>query len=184
MRAALIALDRWEGPGWMNLYLMRHAHAAERDEWSGPDAERPLIEKGRRAALAAATGLSRLTPPISRILTSPYARAAETAAIVARRLDAPHATTDALTPGFDLARLAETLDGAGWASDLLLVGHEPDLSGVVSALTGQPAQSLKFKKAAVALVSLAERSDARELAGAGSLTWLLTWRKLERRDGS
>lgn len=168
----------------MNLYLMRHAHAAERDKWSGPDAERPLIEKGKRAALAAATGLSHLTPPISRILTSPYARAAETAAIVARRLDAPLATTDALTPGFDLVRLAGALDGAGWASDLLLVGHEPDLSAVVSALTGKPTHAVAFKKAAVALVSLAERHDARELAGAGTLGWLLTWRKLERREGS
>jgi broad specificity phosphatase PhoE len=44
----------------MNLYLMRHAHAVEPDEWNGTDSERPLIVKGRRAAEAAAAGLTNL----------------------------------------------------------------------------------------------------------------------------
>ena len=34
------------------LYLVRHAHAGDRLEWSGPDDQRPLSEKGWRQARA------------------------------------------------------------------------------------------------------------------------------------
>lgn len=171
----------------MNLYLMRHAHAVEPDEWNGPDSERPLIEKGRRAAEAAAAGLARRTPPISQIITSPYARAADTAAIVATRLGVAVTPSDALAPHFDLARLTAMLAEAGWASDLLLVGHQPSLGLVLGALLGRPDRPVALKKAAVALVTLPDAPVAGasppRLEGAGALRWLRTWRELEERAG-
>ncbi len=167
----------------MNLYLMRHAHAVEPGEWTGPDYERPLIEKGRRAAAAAALGLAHRSPPISRIITSPYARAAETAAIVAERLGAPVTASDALAPGFDLSRLTGLLAEAGWASDLLLVGHQPSLGAVIASLIGQGGALMGMKKAAVARVTLPDMPASGEtpLAGAGKLRWLRSWRELEAR---
>ena len=168
----------------MNLYLMRHAHALERDEWGGPDSERPLIDKGRHASEGAASGLARRSPPISRIITSPYARAAETAAIVATRLGVPVTDSDALAPGFDLSALASVLAEAGWASDLLLVGHQPSMGHVLAALLGREHETMDMKKASVALVILPDAPASGEsppsLEGAATLRWLRTWRKLER----
>lgn len=165
----------------MNLYFMRHAHADARDEWTGPDSERPLVEKGRRAADVAAAGLARRSPPISRIITSPYARAAETAAIVAARLGISVTASDALTPRFDLPGLAALLAEAEWASDLLLVGHQPSMGQVLAGLIGQGDAMVDMKKASVARVILPDASPPR-LEGAGALRWLRTWRELGARD--
>jgi phosphohistidine phosphatase len=170
----------------MNLYLMRHAHAVEPDEWRGPDSERPLIEKGRRAAEAAATGLARRSPPVSRVITSPYTRAADTAEIVATRLGVIVTANEALALNFDLARLAVILDEATWASDLLLVGHQPNMGQVLAALLGRPDRPVELKKAAVALVTLPDGpvAGAPRLEGAGALRWLRTWRELGARESS
>jgi 8-oxo-dGTP diphosphatase len=64
-----------------NLYLVRHAKAADRLEFDGPDRERPLIGKGRGQAerLAAALG----GEPIGLIAASPWLRCLETAAPLA-----------------------------------------------------------------------------------------------------
>ena len=35
----------------MDCVLFRHGIAAERDEWEGPDADRPLTERGRATDL-------------------------------------------------------------------------------------------------------------------------------------
>lgn len=166
----------------MNLYLMRHAHAGQREEWTGPDFERPLTEKGRRAAEAAASGLAHRSPPISRIITSPYVRAAETAAIVAARLGVPVTTSDALSPSFGLSGLAAVLTEAGWAGDLLLIGHQPSMGQVLAALIGQGDVMVDMKKASVARVILPDEGSQR-LEGVGSLRWLRTWRELEKQGG-
>ncbi len=169
----------------MNIYFMRHAHAGQREEWTGPDAERPLTEKGRHAAQAAASGLARRSPPISRIITSPYTRAADTAAIVATRLSAPVTLSDALAPGFDLSGLFTILTEAGWASDLLLVGHQPSMGEVLAALIGLRDGMVDMKKAAVARIILPDApmtgQSPAALAGMGKLRWLRTWRELEAR---
>lgn len=171
----------------MNLYFMRHAHAVARDGWTSPDPERPLIEKGYRATEAAASGLARLSPPISRIITSPYVRAAQTATIVAERLGAPVTSSDALTPRFGLPSLAALLAEADWESDLLLVGHQPSMGQTLAALIGRGDGMVDMKKASVALVALPDRRSHGDhqpsLAGAGKLRWLRTWRELGEQGG-
>jgi phosphohistidine phosphatase len=42
--------------------------------------------------------------------------------------------TDELSPGFDMAALREVLETFPSVRELVLVGHEPDLSRVISAL--------------------------------------------------
>jgi phosphohistidine phosphatase len=162
----------------MNLYFMRHAHALTHDEWPGPDPERPLTEKGRHASDAAASGLAHRSPPISRIITSPYARAAETAAIVAARLGVPVTSSEALTPEFSLSGLAAILAEADWASNLLLVGHQPSMGQVLAGLIGQEGGMVDMKKASVARIILPD-GGPQTIEGAGSLRWLRTWRELQ-----
>ena len=60
----------------MPLLVIRHARAGERSEWQGDDRKRPLDEKGRRQAAALVKELASF--PITRVLSSPYDRCAQT----------------------------------------------------------------------------------------------------------
>ena len=110
----------------MRLYFLRHAHAFAREDWQGEEPARPLTDKGRKQAEAAAAGLATLRPAIGAIISSPYARAYETAVIVGRVLSMPVESADDLTPGFDLSRLDHTLTLRPEVDGPLFVGHEPD----------------------------------------------------------
>jgi phosphohistidine phosphatase len=168
----------------MNLYFIRHAHAVERDEWTGPDMERPLIGKGRQAAEVVARGLARITPPVNCIVTSPYARALDTAQIIATVLHASIVQCEALSPRFDITHLMEALEAAGWASDTALVGHEPNMGMVLSLLTGHSLPETELKKAAVALVTAPEdRLRENKPIKQGTLRWIRPWREWETASG-
>ena len=58
------------------VYLVRHAHAGDRDHWDGDDRERPLSKKGRRQAQGIADELKPLG--VRRLISSSYARCAQT----------------------------------------------------------------------------------------------------------
>ena len=58
---------------------------------------------------------------------------------------------DALASGFDGAQALDALAGLGADARLLIVGHEPDLSGVVADLTGG---RIDLKKGGLAVVRL------------------------------
>ena len=71
----------------MNIYLLRHGIAIDRDDPSSPtDADRPLTAKGLKRMRKAARGLRRLNIPFDAIVTSPFTRARQTADIVAAAL--------------------------------------------------------------------------------------------------
>lgn len=170
----------------MRLYFLRHAHAFAREDWRGEEAARPLTDKGRKQAEAAAAGLATLRPAIGAIISSPYARAYETAVIVGRVLGMPVESADDLTPGFDLTRLDHTLTLRPEVDGSLLVGHEPDLSQLVEALIsppGEPKTRVILAKASCCLVvapdNLPGGASAVELAGRCTLAWVRTWRDLQ-----
>ncbi len=115
----------------MELYLLRHAPAEERDPRRYPsDEERPLSRDGRARMASAARGLKALGLEFDRILTSPLIRARQTAEIVAAVLrDPPHAELfPPLSPGVEASSLARSLVSLRAGKRLLLVGHEPGLS--------------------------------------------------------
>ena len=170
----------------MRLYFMRHAHALARANWDGEEAARPLTDKGRKQAEAAAAGLATLRPGIGAILTSPYSRAYETAVIVGRVTGLPVESADDLTPGFSLPQFDHALSLRPGADGPLFVGHEPDLSQLVTALIARPGEAtpqIEMAKAACCLVVTPDDApsgaSAAELVGRCSLVWLRTWRELE-----
>jgi phosphohistidine phosphatase len=133
----------------------------------GLDAERPLTEKGVRKVQDVAAALSRRGTDPDAVVTSPYARALQTAQIVAAVLQIPDALSidPRLEPGFGPAELEAVLADYEGAEALLLVGHEPDFSAVVGGIIG--GGDLLLKKGGVALVELAPGEPAR-----GTLVWL------------
>lgn len=60
----------------MTIYLVRHAHAGARSHWGGPDAERPLSDKGQHQADALAADLA--DAHIERVLSSRAVRCQQT----------------------------------------------------------------------------------------------------------
>ena len=169
----------------MRLVFLRHGLASDRETWTGPDADRPLTEEGRMELQAAAIGFARLDLKLDAILTSPFARAAQSAEIVAPVLGLRPIVWPALASGFTLAALGPLLQAHADMRRLMLVGHEPDFSEIVGRLvTGRSPARLTLKKGGCCCVDLgghdvsAAGGDGDKLAGRGALVWLLTPKQL------
>jgi len=133
----------------MRLYFLRHG-AADWPDWDQPDDERPLTKAGRKEMHAVGEFLTALKAEADLILTSPLPRATQTADIAAEHLKTRVREEKLLAPGFrveDLMRLLRKYP----QQVLMLVGHEPDFTLTITALTGA---SVKLSKAGVALVDL------------------------------
>ena len=167
----------------MRLYLLRHGLAAAREAWEAPDEERPLTEAGRAEMRDAARGIERLQLGIEAIYTSPLARAAQTAHIVAEALGMPVTTRSELAPGFGVEQLKPLLAEQDGVRGLMLVGHEPDLSTLIGHLIAAPQPArVALKKGACCRVDMPSKlagvGGIRKLLGGGELRWLLTARQL------
>jgi phosphohistidine phosphatase len=135
----------------MEIWLMRHAAAEERAS-SGRDADRTLSEDGHRRAREVARGLAELEPGIQLILTSPYARARQTAEPVARalRMSGRIRETQALEPASDPEEILDEIRSEK-VEGVLLVGHEPHLGTLLGRLVaGHAGLEIPMRKAAVA----------------------------------
>jgi phosphohistidine phosphatase len=127
------------------LWLLRHGDAAD----GSPDAERPLTEKGERQSRAAGRALAALGVKMDACLTSPKVRAADTARLACEPLGVePQLEPKRAGGPFDAEALA-----AGLGEHVLLVGHDPDFSMAVHALTGA---QVRMKKGGVAGVEKGE----------------------------
>jgi phosphohistidine phosphatase len=127
------------------LWLLRHGDAAE----GSPDAERPLTKKGEGQSRAAGLALKRLGVELDACLTSPKVRAADTAKLACEPLGVEPRHQPKLAGGpFDAEALA-----AGLGDNVLLVGHDPDFSMALHALTGA---QVRMKKGGLAGVEKGE----------------------------
>ena len=127
----------------MDLYVMRHGLAGRRDAGRFPnDDDRPLTGKGRRQIVRQAKGLNAINLTLDVIVTSPLARSAQTAERVHRRLLSPGRliTSAALKPSAHPSELMDELATEhSSASSVMIVGHEPYLSQLISVLVaGEP----------------------------------------------
>lgn len=148
----------------MKLYLLRHGIAADHGP-DGTDASRPLTSEGMDKMRRSARGMQRLDMKLDMLLSSPLVRARQTAEIVGRVLACDMQIADELAPGCDAAGLIELLRQQA-AERVMVVGHEPDFSEMVGALTG--GSRVEMKKGALARVNLHSLT-----IGNGTLMWLL-----------
>jgi len=169
----------------MDCVLLRHGIAMERDEWDGPDADRPLTERGAKRVAQVAAGLNRIDVQPTHVWSSPLIRAIETAKIVHRVLRVRSAVqiVDALLPDASPDRLLSILHDLPTESCVLCVGHEPQLGIAASVLlSGRASASFPFKKAGACLIELSIPAKP----GRGVLRWWLTpaqLRAMGERDG-
>jgi phosphohistidine phosphatase len=159
----------------MKLYILRHAIAAERDPEKFPDdGQRPLTEAGRVKMTKIAHTLHKIDKRIDLILSSPLLRARDTAEIVRKGLHLKKdrlVLLEALAPVGNPGDLIAEIQTKYLLDSLLLVGHEPDLSGLISLLlAGDTSLSIMMKKGAICCLSVNELVAGK----CATLEWLMS----------
>ena len=163
----------------MNLFFLRHAKACPRGPKYRPDSKRPLTREGEKTMRETAAGMRRLDLSFDLILASPYLRALRTAEILADAYDSKKLfVTNHLAAEADPREVvAEINENFNTLENIVLVGHEPFLSGLISVLlTGEPGMRIDFKKAALCRLSV----EGLRFGDCATLCWLLTPRQLAR----
>src|SRR5918998_1457729 len=140
------------------IWLLRHGEAAD----GSPDAERPLTDGGKRQSKLAGEALKALGVEGDACLSSPKVRAADTAKLACE----PLGVEVQLEPKLAGGPFAAEEMAAGLGDNVLLVGHDPDFSMAVHALTGA---QVRMKKGGMAGV---EKGELKVLLRPGELSVL------------
>lgn len=157
----------------MPIFLIRHAEAIDETLELG-DPHRHLTPRGREQARALGERLRWHDCTATELWASPLVRAVQTAELVLGALGAelPVLAEPRLAPGGDVRALLAALRGA--ERSVALVGHEPILSGIGGALTGQAGFGALGKAEAVRI----DRQD-----GGFRVRWRFAWSDAAPRPG-
>jgi phosphohistidine phosphatase len=161
----------------LEVYLVRHAVAAERgSEWPD-DAVRPLTPDGASKFRKAVAGLTAFGVEIDIIFTSPLVRCRQTADLLADGMTRkPRVVAiDALAPGGGHAAVIAEITRVARRPRIALVGHEPDMGHLAAKLVGLK-RPLEFRKGAVCRIDI----DGLPPGGLGQLRWFVPPRMLRR----
>jgi len=154
----------------MRIYLVRHADSVDRVPGM-PDAARCLSAAGRASFREMARRFRDAGGRPTRMFTSPFVRAVQTAEILSEALQyvGEVAAAPQLAPGFDVDGLNTVLDVCPGAGEVALVGHEPDLGRVLTSLLSLKAP-YAMRKGDIAALDLPLSGDPLR----PKLAWLLT----------
>lgn len=146
----------------MRAYILRHGKA-DKDSPTGHDLDRALVERGHAQARFVADRFLAGSPPLelrpALVLASRATRAATTAGTIARALTLEVAYEDDLFPEqsvWQALRLLTSYGSPGAGSPVLLVGHNPQLEGLVRTLAGPVLERLRTGE--VVSLDVVERS--------------------------
>jgi phosphohistidine phosphatase len=156
----------------MDLFLLRHGKAGQSSH-NSDDGARKLTKAGRSEIRKVARWMKKKNLRFNCIATSPLARAYQTAEIMAKLLDLKERPEvwDELAPGGDPDTICYHASQTGKEASVILVGHEPDLSGLIGRIiTGGESASLVITKGGLAKIRNFSFGDK----PSGELQWLLT----------
>ena len=170
----------------MNLFLLRHAIASDPGEdglpKNLPDADRPLSAKGRQKFGRTTEALRAMELKLDAVVSSPLLRARQTAQIVTEAFELRRKLilTDHLAPEGSPKLLIEQINDLGpRVKNILLVGHEPYLSRLISLLiAGSTTAAIDLRKGGLAKLEIEELRYAR----CATLAALLTPKQLGLMD--
>lgn len=157
----------------MDLYVIRHAAAEERDPARWPDdSKRPLTESGRKKFRGVAKLLGRIVDEKPLVLSSRWVRAWDTAQILVDEAGWPAPKPCKALELQANERVIEVLRDHAKENAVALVGHEPQLGELISLLlTGdESGLQIDFKKGAVVSLTLPTPIDAADAV----LNWIVT----------
>ena len=149
----------------MILYFLRHGKAGSPQ--AADDDIRELTERGRKALGAAGPLWHRLNLRPDVVISSPLARALQTAELFCEAMGGEPIADDLLRPGASWGQLARAMAQHPDARRVMFVGHEPDMSSAIAHLTG--AASVRMRKGGLACVEFYGVPEP----GGGEIAWLL-----------
>jgi len=157
----------------VDIYLIRHADALPQGA-NGIDCDekRTLSDEGWKQAGNLARALKKRGIVLDTIVTSPLARAQQTALQLRTVLELSEAQVeicDDLAPGGRPKRVAREVNGRA-GNSIALVGHQPDLGYYAGWLLGEKEVQINFAKGGAALIHV----EGSFTKGAGTLIWLIT----------
>ncbi len=172
----------------MQAIFVRHGSA--QPAGTGPDAQRELLEEGKRELAATAEALVKMGVRLQRVLSSPLVRAAQSAGVLAEVHDGAEVeVVEALAPPADARAVRRRLEemAAEGLQAVALVGHTPSLEACIGLLVGgKEGLGLSLSKAGAACVEIPP-ADSADLptgqAGAPELRWLMRREQLARLAG-
>ena len=169
-------------PAHVDLYVLRHGEAGKRLAAGSKDSERALTVAGAKEVEKIADALARLGIKLDLVATSPLARARQTADMVAKKLKIKKDSLqewDELKPEGSRLKLYERLARVKPEASVMVVGHEPYLSSMISELVfdGQKGR-IVLKKAGLARVDVISFKPKVK----GELRWLLTPKHMKRME--
>jgi phosphohistidine phosphatase len=182
----------------LDLVLIRHARAFDRDSAAWPDdSRRPLTESGREEFRLLAKRLGKIVPDVDLLESSAYVRAWQTAQILAEetgwpkptRLERLEAAGDSTGESIEPDRiesLARALSGMRGIDAVAWVGHEPMLSRLASRLITGSAEGMRidFKKGAALALRIKHRTErdgtTSGLSAGAEILWMITPRLVRR----
>jgi phosphohistidine phosphatase len=158
----------------VELYILRHGEAGKRIPSGSKDSGRPLTVAGQEEVVEVARALDRLGVRFDFVATSPLKRARQTAGAVAKVLKVKKGNLEEwneLKPEGGRAELYRKLSQFKPESSVLVVGHEPYLSTMVSEIVFDGGNGrIVMKKAGLAKITVASFQPKIK----GELRWLLT----------
>lgn len=146
----------------MRYYFVRHGIAAD---LAPSDFARELTPRGRRRVGRAAKVMKALGITPACIYASPRIRARQTADIIAAELGMAAVLAKEVDFGFDIAAVKNLSRRLPAESDVMFVGHNPDMSLIVHQLTGA---NVSMKKGGLARIDVIHHQ-----AQHGELVWLI-----------
>ncbi len=143
----------------MNLFILRHASAGMRRPNPLLDSKRPLDKEGKKHCLQLAHVLNALDIQFDLIVSSPLKRCLQTASLVGTETgyEAPILSSIALAPEAALKDFQKLLRDHSDRENLLVVGHNPNLTNFLGALlvpAGSPEARVRLRKGTLARVVL------------------------------
>ena len=151
----------------MDVLLIRHAEAGERDPGRFPDDDlRPVTPDGKRKMEQVARVMKKMGIKFEHLVSSPLVRALQTAEIVRTAFEFAGEVETSSALGHDCTPQNVTKLLSRFAADarVALVGHEPSFSAVAAALIGADQAHIELKKGG----SIGIRFEAGAQIGQGS----------------
>jgi phosphohistidine phosphatase len=144
----------------MNIYLIRHGDA-EKSSIGKKDFDRELTPSGSIKLKSAVLNWKNLIKGFDFIVTSPLARAIQTANVIAGLYNAEDKiiVDKKLSPGSRSESIVEITNSLE-AEDIAFVGHQPDLSETLSDLISPKGAFVDFKKGSIAKISFSNKAGA------------------------
>jgi phosphohistidine phosphatase len=144
----------------MNLFILRHASAGTRRPNPALDVKRPLDKEGKKLCIQLANVLNALNVQFDLIISSPLKRSLQTAALVGTETgyESSILLANALAPEATVKDFHRLLQDFSTAENLLLVGHNPNLTTFLMSLLAPSCSAarpnIRLRKGSLARLSI------------------------------